>query len=93
MPYSLLETMHIYEVVGILGFALYVMNYGLLTTRCLSGDCLTYFTINLIAASCVLLGLMASFNLASALIQVFWVAMSIVGILIRLRRRRYRTLA
>ncbi|GGX65212.1 hypothetical protein GCM10007385_37930 [Tateyamaria omphalii] len=93
MTYSLLETMHIYEVIGILGFALYVINYGLLTTRCLSGDCLTYFAINLIAASCVLLGLMASFNLASALIQIFWVAMSIIGILIRLRRRRYRTIA
>ncbi|MEM8653449.1 MAG: hypothetical protein AAGF36_01790 [Pseudomonadota bacterium] len=92
MTYSLIETMHIYELVGILGFALYVMNYGLLTTRCLSGDCLTYFTINLVAASCVLLGLMTSFNLASALIQIFWVAMSIVGIVIRLRRRRYRTL-
>ncbi|WP_299599466.1 hypothetical protein [uncultured Tateyamaria sp.] len=87
MTFSILPPMPIYELIGILGFALYVTNYSLLTTRCLSSDCLAYFCINLVAASCVLLGLMASFNLASALLQIFWVAMSLVGILVRLKRR------
>ncbi|KIC51236.1 hypothetical protein [Tateyamaria sp. ANG-S1] len=90
MTFLLLPSLAIYEVVDILGFALYVTNYSLLTTRCLSSDCLAYFTINLVAASCVLMGLMASFNLAAAMLQVFWVAMSIVGILVRLRGRRSR---
>ncbi|WP_299546907.1 hypothetical protein [uncultured Tateyamaria sp.] len=87
MTFSLLPSMPVYEVIGILGFALYVTNYSLLTTRCLSSDCLAYFSINLVAASCVLLGLVASFNLASALLQIFWVAMSIIGIFVRLRHR------
>ncbi|MBY5933895.1 hypothetical protein KUV51_12865 [Tateyamaria omphalii] len=93
MTYSFLDTLHLYELIGMLGFGLYVTNYGLLTTRCLSGDCLTYFSINLLAASCVLMGLMSSFNLASALIQIFWVAMSIVGIVVRLRGRADRNVA
>lgn len=86
MAYWWLEAMDIHEVIGIVGFVLYVMNYGLLTTRWLNSDCLLYFGINLVAAGCVLFGLMASFNLAAALIQVFWVVMSVLGIVIRLRR-------
>ncbi|MEX0311170.1 MAG: hypothetical protein AB3N17_13110 [Tateyamaria sp.] len=86
MVYSWLETMHINEVIGILGFVLYVLNYSLLTTRWLNSDSLIYFAINLVAAGCVLIGLMASFNLAAALIQVFWVLMSLLGIFVRLRK-------
>jgi hypothetical protein len=74
------------ELVGVAGFFLYVANYGMLTLRFLSGHSVTYFALNLVAASFVLIGLTASFNLASALIQVFWVAMSLVGIALHMRR-------
>jgi phage shock protein PspC (stress-responsive transcriptional regulator) len=33
----------------------------------------------------MLIGLTASFNLASALIQIFWVVMSVVGLTLRIR--------
>ena len=36
-------------------------------------------------ASLVLTGLMNSFDLASALIQIFWICISSIGILIRVR--------
>ena len=74
------------EGIGVLGFALYVLAYGLLTLRMITGHSLVYFLLNLLAASCVLIGLMGSFNLASALIQLFWVAMSLIGITMHLRR-------
>lgn len=81
-------TLSPFELAGITGFALYVMNYSLLTLRRISGDCITYFAINFSAASLVMIGLMASFNLAAALIQGFWIAMSVIGITLRLRRDR-----
>ena len=77
-----------FELAGITGFAIYVMNYSLLTLRRISGDCISYFVLNFSAASLVMIGLMTSFNLAAALIQGFWIAMSIVGITLRLRRRK-----
>jgi len=77
-----------FEVIGVLGFALYVLNYMLLTLRVLCGDCIKFFVLNLLAASCVLIGLSVSFNLASALIQVFWITLSIIAIALRLYRRR-----
>lgn len=77
-----------YDTIGFLGFTLYVLNYTLLTTNKLRSEHVSYFAINCMAASLVLIGLPHSFNLASALIQVFWIAISSVGIMIRLRRRR-----
>lgn len=77
-----------YDVIGIVGFGVYVINYVLLTLKRLSAEHTLYFVLNLVAATLVLFSLAAAFNMASALIQVFWISISIVGILIRLRPAR-----
>lgn len=74
------------ELIGIAGFCLYVLTYALLTFRIIIGPSIRYFTLNLTAASCVLIGLSHSFNLASAMIQIFWISMSLIGITLQLRR-------
>ena len=78
----------VFDAIGIAGFALYVLNYGLLTLQRDWSARVSYFAINWMAASFVLIGLTSSFNLASAMIQIFWIAISTVGIVIRMRRRR-----
>jgi len=77
----------IFELLGVVGFFLYVLNYTLLTFRVLTGDSLTYFGINFCAASLVLVGLTNSFNLAAAMVQIFWICMSTLAIILRLVRR------
>lgn len=77
----------VFEIIGVTGFGLYVLNYTLLTFHKLDSYAAIYFAINLVAASCVLVSLLVSFNLASAMIQVFWVMISFAAIVIRLRRR------
>lgn len=79
-------TADFYEAVGVIGFVVYVVNYMLLTFEKICSEHITFFVLNWIAASCVLVGLSESFNLASALIQVFWILVSTVAIFIRLRR-------
>lgn len=76
------------DAVGVAGFGLYVTNYVLLTAGRLRSEYITYFALNWCAATMVLIGLTASFNLASALIQVFWIGISTVGIAMRLKRGR-----
>lgn len=76
-----------FEVIGVLGFAIYVLNYLLLTVNWLTSQCTSYFALNMLAATLVLIGLTHSFNLASALIQSFWIVISIIAIVIRIRRR------
>lgn len=81
----------IFETIGVIGFGLYVLNYTLLTLRYINGHDVAYFILNLLAATFVLVGLITSFNLASALIQVFWVAMSLIGITLRFTRPPHDT--
>lgn len=77
----------LFEIVGVLGFVLYVLNYSLLTFHKVHSGDAVYFALNLCAASCVLVGLLVSFNLASALIQMFWVAISVTAIALRTGQR------
>jgi hypothetical protein len=76
------------EALGVGGFGLYVLAYALLTLGRIGGDDLRYYAMNGAAAVCVLIGLTVQFNLASAMIQVFWIVMSGLGIALRMIRVR-----
>lgn len=73
------------DAIGVAGFGLYVLNYTMLTFRRIRTEHVAYFVINASAAGMVLVGLSASFNLASALIQIFWLIISLTAIVIRMR--------
>lgn len=89
MPFDI-TTAALPELIGIGGFCLYVLTYTLLTLRVISGHSLRYMCMNLTASSSVLIGLTSSFNLAAAMIQIFWITMSLIGIALHLRRSRKR---
>lgn len=76
------------RMVGVMGFLMYVANYVALSFRILSSESALYFAVNICAASMVLVSLSQDFNLASALIQSFWIVIGSFAILLRLRRRR-----
>jgi CRP-like cAMP-binding protein len=61
--------------------AFYIISYALLQAGVLRGSGYLYATFNLIAASLVLISLMDAFNLSAAVIQIFWIVISIIGIL------------
>jgi hypothetical protein len=87
-----LPELGVYAALGVLGAALYVVSYVRVVMNWSAADQLGYFALNLVAASLVLISLSEAFNLGAALIQVFFVVMSIVGIgrrLHRLRRLRH----
>jgi len=87
MTHMTADTAQILELIGVAGFMSYVATYFALTLRWLDGNGTAYFACNMASASMVLIGLMASFNLASALIQVFWIGISIVAIALRILGR------
>ncbi|WP_224826458.1 hypothetical protein [Cognatishimia sp. MH4019] len=72
---------------GLIGVAIYVTLYFALTFEMISSKAFTYYALNFLAAAMVLLGLLVAFNLASALIQIFWVVISTGGMILRLRER------
>ncbi|WP_443070205.1 CBU_0592 family membrane protein [Sulfitobacter sp.] len=87
MPFDITTTAPA-ELIGIGGFCLYVTTYTLQNLRVISGHSLRYMCMNLTASSSVLIGLTSSFNLAAAMIQIFWITISLIGIALHVRRCR-----
>ncbi len=74
-------TDQILNVAGLAGVMLYLVAYSLLQAGRLRGSSYSYAILNICAASLVLLSLTVAFNLSSAIIQVAWVLISILGII------------
>ena len=70
------------RIVGILGFLTYMFGFAALQLRWICGNGPLFSTINILAATLVLISLAVDFNLASALIQVSWITMGSFGLLL-----------
>jgi len=69
-----------YQVAGYGGVFFYLGSYGLLQFGVLKGNSYTYAALNLLAAGLVLVSLFRNWNLFSAIIQISWITLSVVGI-------------
>lgn len=81
------EATWITDGIGIFGTSLIVIAYCLLQVERIDPRGLPYNIINLAGAACLLLSLCFSFNLASVVIEIFWIAASLVGLFRYWRRR------
>lgn len=73
------------RAIGLIGFIIYVGGFFCLCTGRLTSTTPAYFLLILAASSCVMVSLMADFNLSAALIQSFYIVMSTGGIALRWR--------
>ena len=78
------------RAIGVLGFLTYVATFFALSLRLLTSEHLTYFALNIAAAAMVMVSLIHEFNLASALIQSFWILIGVIAVVLRVRRRTWR---
>lgn len=85
MTYGLLDA------VGIIGAALLMVAYLLLQINKLQSSGLAYSLLNAVGALLIVCSLLVNFNLAAFLIEVFWVLISIIGIVRYLRPRILRS--
>lgn len=75
------------NAIGVAGFIFYCLAYGLLQFGyCRAADW-RYIALNILAPICVLVSLSQSYNLSSLLIQITWLAISLVGMLSLFRQR------
>lgn len=80
--------LHWYDLVGLLGTAIVVGSYFMLQSGRLSGTSLTYQWLNIAGSGCILVSLVGGFNVAVALLQCTWIAISVYGIVRGVRARR-----
>ena len=71
----------LHELIGFAGVVLYLGSYFLLQTGIIRSASYAYCFSNMTAASLVMISLTHDFNLASALIQIFWIAISAMGLI------------
>ena len=70
----------ILEIMGLVGVAFYLGSYVMLQLGIVMGSGNLYTVLNLVAACLVLASLMNAFNLSSAIIQIAWIVISVVGL-------------
>ena len=76
------------NAIGMLGTLLVVLAYFLLQLERTNPKGLSYNLLNLLGAAFLLFSLCFNFNLASFVIELFWIAASLIGMW-RYWRRRY----
>ena len=72
--------------VGLLGVGVVALAYGLFTCGKLSSNDWRYPVLNIVGTSGILYSLAYSWNLPSAVMQVVWIALSLIG-LVRILRK------
>ncbi|MEM8825276.1 MAG: hypothetical protein AAGF30_16840 [Pseudomonadota bacterium] len=72
------------QLVGLAGACAYITNYVLITSRMITTESPVFFVNNLLASMLVIISLADAFNAATALIQIFWVGVSLWGLTSRL---------
>ena len=70
----------IIDAIGLLGTLLVVLAYVLLQLERIHPKSLGYNVINLLGAVLLLISLCFNFNLASFVIELFWIAASLIGL-------------
>lgn len=83
-------TISAYSLLGSLGVLLIVASYLLLMIGRISSDGIRYPAVNALGAILIIISLTESFNLPALLIEVFWLAISVLGIFNVLRGRLRR---
>lgn len=75
------------DTIGMLGTILVVLAYFLLQLERTDPKGLAYNMLNLAGAVLLLFSLYFHFNLASFVIEIFWIAASLIGLVKYLRRQ------
>ena len=72
--------MDIFQLIGFIGMLFVVYAYFLLQDEKVTSISLKYQILNLAGAVLLILSLLVHFNLGSFMIEIFWIAITIYGI-------------
>jgi len=78
--------MDIFQLIGFVGMLFIVYAYFLLQAQKEEHDSLKFQILNLIGAILLIVSLLVHFNLGSFMIEVFWIIITIYGILKKRKR-------
>lgn len=77
-----------HDLMGNLGVLLIVGSYFQLQINRISGNSAIYSVLNACGAALVLVSLRYDFNLSAAMVESFWLLISLLGLFLRARNRK-----
>lgn len=77
-----------HDFLGNLGVFLVIGSYFWMQIGRISGQSPAYSMVNAIGATLILVSLYFDFNLSAALVEAFWLVISILGVTLGVRRNR-----
>jgi predicted membrane protein len=80
--------MDIYQWIGFFGMIFIVVAYLLLQTNKYTISSMPYQLLNLLGAILLLISLFVHFNLGSFIIEIFWIIITIYGIVTNIKRKK-----
>jgi hypothetical protein len=83
-------TLHFHDAAGIVGSMLIVTTYLLLQLRRINIDEARYSILNALGAGLIIFSLSMDFNLSAFIIEAFWLAISLIGIIQNFKAARRR---
>lgn len=82
-----------HDVVGILGVGCILIAYLMLQIGRYQSTMIRFSVLNGVGAALILISLMEAFNLSAFLIEIFWLAISVYGVVVNLKRRKIQSSA
>ncbi|GAB4534674.1 MAG: hypothetical protein Tsb0010_14840 [Parvularculaceae bacterium] len=76
-----------HDFVGYAGVGLIVIAYFALQTGRMKGEAIGFSAMNAVGAALILVSLTQTFNAASFVIEIFWLAISLIGLARAFSRR------
>ena len=76
------------DIIGMMGTTLVVFAFFLIQTDKIDPKSLNYNLLNLVGAILLLISLCINFNLASFVIEIFWIIASVVGLVNYYKRQQ-----
>ena len=73
-------SIELHDIIGTIGVSLILLCYLLLQIGRMHSHQLSYSILNMLGAGLILFSLYFEFNLSAALIEGFWVVISLIGI-------------
>lgn len=81
-----------HDLLGNVGVVMIIVAYFLLQIGRVSGQSPWYSVVNGVGAALVLVSLYFEFNLSAALVETFWLIISVLGLMLSIRRARANSL-
>ena len=85
---ALLDNLTIVDAIGSFGALIVVAAYFATQMRMVNSDDLAFPVVNLLGSVLIVYSLVYNFNLASMLIEGFWIIISLIGIIQHFRLRQ-----